>query len=191
MTDKPLKSLNGKKFEGVLAEPIDDGFFMPLLHDDPAWPVYLQAAKLKRQQLRLDKMPALARHLGIDVERFNLADPANLSGLMMFYATVAEKLASHVVPGFQEKPRGKHPREIARLIRQGVDAMKENGKATSDLEACRDFLKFETPDLARPHNRTELEKKAESLCNLISKDRSDAERAEKALHKKQPLRVVK
>jgi hypothetical protein len=33
MTDKPLKSLNGKKFEGVLAEPIDHGLFMPLLLD--------------------------------------------------------------------------------------------------------------------------------------------------------------
>jgi len=190
MTDKPLKSLNGKKFEGVLAEPIDDGFFMPLLHDDPAWPVYLQAVELKKRQLRLDKMSALARHLGIDVEKFGLADPANLSGLMMFYATIAEKLASHVVPGFQEKSRGKHPREIVRAIRRGVDWMKETGKAGSDEDAARDFLKFEKPELARPHNRTELERKTRSLCNRISKDRI-AENAEEALHKKTVLQIVK
>ena len=92
MKEKPLKGLNGKKFEGVLAEPIDDGFFMPLLHDDPAWPVYLQAVELKRRELRLDKMQALARHLDIDVKPFNLADPSNGTGLMMFYAVIAEKL---------------------------------------------------------------------------------------------------
>jgi hypothetical protein len=137
MTDKPLKSLNGKKFEGVLAEPIDDGLFMPLMKDDPAWPVYLQAVEIKRRQLRLDKMPALARHLGIDVERFNLADPANVSGLMMFYATIAEKLAGQIIPGFQNKPRGKQPREIVRLIRKAIDHVKDNGGAESDLEACR------------------------------------------------------
>jgi hypothetical protein len=191
MADKLPKSLNGKKFEGVLAEPIDDGFFMPLLHDDPAWPVYLQAVKLKRRELRLDKMPALAEHLGIDVKQFNLADPANLTGLMAFYATIAEQLASHVVPGFMIKPRGKHPREIVRFIRTAVDAMQEAGKAGSDEEAACNYLKLETPDLARPHNRIELRKKTRSLCNRISADRKAAERDEKALHKKQPLRVVK
>jgi hypothetical protein len=192
MADKPLKSLNGKKFEGVLAEPIDHGFFMPvLLPDDPAWPLYLRAIKLKKRELRLDKMQALARHLDIDIEQFNLTDPSNGFGLMMFYAVIAETLASHMIPGFMEKPRGKHPREIVRLIRECVDAMKANGKAGSDLEACRDFLKHETPELARPRNKSELEQKAKSLRNLVARDRASVERAEKAVHKKPGLRVVK
>jgi hypothetical protein len=191
MTDKPLKSLNGKKFEGVLAEPIDTGLFMPLLPDDPAWPKYLQAQALMLNSKRLAKMPELARHLDIDVEQFNLSDPANGGGLLMLYGIIAEKLASLVVPGFQEKSRGKHPREVVRMIRMAIDSTKENSKFGSDREACLSYLKIEDPELARPHNRTELEKKAESLCNLISEDRADAARAEKALHKKQPLRVVK
>jgi hypothetical protein len=131
MREKPLKTLNGKKFEGVLAEPIDDGLFMPVIHDDPAWPKYLRAAELKRRELRLNKMPALARHLGIDVGSFNLADPANMVGLMMFYAAIAERLASHVIPGFMQKPRGKHPREVMRAIRQMVDTVKTSGKVGS------------------------------------------------------------
>jgi hypothetical protein len=191
MPEKPLKTLNGKKFEGVLAEPIDDGLFMPVIYDDPAWPKYLRAAELKRRELRLNKMPALARHLGIDVGSFNLADPANMVGLMMFYAAIAERLASHVVPGFMQKPRGKHPREVMRAIRQMVDIMKTSGKVGSDLEACRDFLKFETPDLARPGRKSELEQKAKSLRNLVAKDRADAARSEKPVHKKPRLVFVK
>ena len=108
----------------------------------------------------------------------------------MLLGVIALKLAAGVVPGFQEKPRGKHPREIIRAIRKMVDARKEADKAGSDQEACRTFLKFETPDLARPHNKTELDQKVESLCNRISADRADAERAEKALHKKPHLRIV-
>jgi hypothetical protein len=191
MTDKPLKSLNGKKFEGVLAEPIDTGMFMPVRLDDSAWPTYLQAHTMAMISLRLAKMPALARHLGIDVELYNLSDPSNGLGLMMLYGRIAQELAGHIIPGFMEKPRGKHPREIVRLIRRAVDAMKEHGKAGSDLEACRNFLKFETPDLGRPGKKSELEKKARSLCNLVAKDRANVRRTEKPLHKKLRLRVVK
>jgi hypothetical protein len=195
MIDKPLKSLLGKKFEGALAEPIDDGFFMPVRLDDPAWPIYLQAKAIKLQQLRLDKMPALARHLDInfaDVEKIVAvtAPPPNAFALGLYYYLIAEKLASHLVPGFQEKPRGKHPREIVRAIREMADALKEAGKVGSDEEAAENFLKLEKPDLAKPHNQTELKKQVQSLCNRISQDRVKAERAEKALHKKPHLRIV-
>jgi len=44
MKDKPLKSLNGKRFEGVLAEPIDTGMFMPVREDDLAWPKYFEGS---------------------------------------------------------------------------------------------------------------------------------------------------
>jgi hypothetical protein len=165
--------------------------FMPLSGNDADWQKYLLESHEELRRQRMAKMPDLARHLGIDVEQFGLPDPANGIGLMMLYAQIALDLASQAVPGFQEKPRGKHPREVIRLIRKAVDVMKENGKVKSDLDACRNFLKFEKPDLARPHNQTELEKKAESLCNLISKDRANAERAESALHKKPRLRAVK
>jgi hypothetical protein len=189
MADKPLKSLNGKKFEGVLAEAIDTDLFMPLVENDPAWPKYLEAHTLLLDHKRREKMLALARHLGIDVDQFGLADPANGWGLAFLYGRVAIELASHVIPGFQEKPRGKHPREIVRAIRIGVDRLNLQGK--SDLDACRDYLKFEQPDLAKARNRTELDKKARSLANRISNDRMAAKREEKALHKKPSLRIVK
>lgn len=191
MTDKPLKSLNGKKFEGELAEPIDTGLFMPLGGDDPTWLLYLRTRARMLSEQRRAKMPALARHLGINVNDFNLSDPANGVGLLMFYAVIAENLAGHVVPGFAEKERGKHPQEIVRLIRRAVDAAKEAGKASSDLDFCSSFLKHETPDLARPGNKSELARRARSLCNLVAKDRASAARAEKAVHKKARLRVVK
>jgi hypothetical protein len=191
MADKPLKTLNGKKFEGALAEPIDTGMFMPVRLDDPAWPTYLQAHAMLMSSLRLAKMPALAQHLGINVEHYGFSDPSNGFGLMMLYGMIAQELASHVVPGFQEKSRGKHPREIIRLIRNGVDFAKLHGKAGSDLEACRNFLKLETPDLGKPGKKSELEQKAKSLRNLVAKDRANAARAEKAVHKKPRLRVVK
>jgi hypothetical protein len=188
---KPLKSLNGKKFEGALAEPIDTGMFMPIRPDDPAWPQYLQAHAMMMSTQRMAKMPALARHLGIDVDHYNLSDPSNGLGLLMLCGSIAQELAGRVVPGFQEKPRGKNPREVVAFIRMAVDAMKAGGKASSDHEACKSFLKFETPDLARPGNRTELNKRARSLANLIAKDRTTAAKAEKALHKKPRLSVVK
>lgn len=191
MTDKPLKSLNGKKFEGVLAEPIDTGMFMPVRPDDPAWPKYLEAHHWAMHSQRMAKMPALAHHLGIDIEMLDLSDTSNGSGLMMLLGRVALELAGHVVPGFQEKSRGKQPREVIRVIRNAVDAMKESGKVGSDLEAAREFIKFETPDLARPGRKSELERRAKSLRNLLAKDRAAAARAEKALHKKTRLRVVK
>ena len=191
MTDKPLKSLNGKKFEGVLAEPIDTGLFMPVRLDDPAWPLYLQAKAMVMSSQRMSKIPALADHLGIDVDLYNLNDPSNGAGLMMLLSRVGLELAGQVIPGFAEKSRGKHPREVVRKIREAVDAVKAANNASSDFEACRNFLKFETPDLARPGKRTELDKRARSLQNLIAKDRASAARAEKALHKKPRLRIVK
>jgi hypothetical protein len=193
MTDKLSKSLNGKKFEGVLAEPIDTGLFMPILSkNEYAWMTYSMANKLTLREKRLDKMAALARHLDIDVEAFKLADPANLTGLMMFYATIAERLASHVVPGFLEKRRdSKNQRDIVRAIRTIADLEKENGKYSNDDDFCMDYIKHERPELARPGRKSELKKRAHTLRNLIAKDRAKAARDEKALHEKTRLRVVK
>jgi len=176
MSDKPLKALNGKKFEGALAEPIDTGLFMPLLVDAPGWPEYFTEKDKILRARRLAKMPELARHLGINLEPFNLSDPANGFGLMMLYAVVAEKLAALVVPGFREKSRGKNAREVVRFTRMAIDAAKALGKTPSDLDACRDILKLETPSLARAGNKSALEKKAKSLRNLVAKDRAGAAR---------------
>ena len=121
--------------------------------------------------------PSVVPSLGIDVDQFGLADPANGWGLAFLYGRVAIELASRVVPGFQEKPRGKHPREIIRAIRIGVDRLNLQGK--SDLDACRDYLKFEQPDLAKARNRTDFDKKARSLANRISNDRQNAKKEEK------------
>jgi hypothetical protein len=183
MTDKPLRSLNGKKFTGSLATPIDHGFFMPIdatisssLPESPDWPEYLKRSKQELHRQRMAKMPDLARHLGIDIEQFNLSDPSNGFGLSMLLGAIALKLASHVVPGFQEKPRGKHPREIVRFTRRAIDAAKAARKDLSDLDVCREIIKLEQPELARPGKKGELERKAKSLRNLVSKDRASAER---------------
>jgi len=136
-------------------------------------------------------MPALAEHLGIDVEVYGLSDPSNGIGLMMLYGRIAQELAGRVIPGFMEKSRGKHPREIVRLTREMVDAMKEHGKAGSDLEACRNYLKFATPELAKPGRKSELEKKGK-ITTEFSRQRSRRRQTRrKGASQKTPLRVVK
>jgi hypothetical protein len=69
---------------------------------------YLAERKKELRRRRTAKMPALARHLGIDVDRFNLS-PENGLGWMMLYAVIAERLTEELIPGFQEKSRGSVP----------------------------------------------------------------------------------
>jgi hypothetical protein len=181
MADKPLRSLNGKKFKGVLAEPIDHGLYMPLTQllqrDDQVWRPFLRARARIMSDQRRAKMPALAEHLGIDLKIFNLSDPSNGTGLLFLYTAIAENLAGLVVPGFMEKPRGKHSPEIVEYTRLAADLAKTHGKVACDLDFCREIIKIETPDLARPGRKSELEKKAKTLRNLIARDRASAARA--------------
>jgi hypothetical protein len=189
MTDKPLKTLNGKKFEDELAEPIETGLLIPVKLDDPSWPEYFARRKEIMTAWRLAKMPSLALHLGIDPELFDLS---TASGISTLCTQVAMELAAHVVPGFQEKSRGKWPREIVSRILFVVDVGKQSGKFSSDLEGCKSYLMHTEPDLARPCNKSALDDKSHTLQNLIVKERVRLRReGGDLLHKKPRLSVVK
>jgi hypothetical protein len=145
MANRRVTTLNGKELSGELVHPIDHGLYMPLCLKEPLtteqerdWALYLEAKETELRRQRMAKMPALARHLGIDVDAFMLSADDGLGG-MMLYATIAEKLAAELIPGFQEKPtRGKHAREIVRLTRKAIDAVKSKTSIT-DFDAAAKF----------------------------------------------------
>jgi hypothetical protein len=57
MTDKPLKSLNGKKFTGPLAAPIDIDhlYVMPTSRDE--WASFIEHLRLERRRQYMAKIP--------------------------------------------------------------------------------------------------------------------------------------
>jgi hypothetical protein len=189
MTDKPLKSLNGKKFEGVLAKPIDTGIIFPLGRED-LLPELIDKHTDEVRRQRLAKMPYLAAHLGIQFEHLDLSTDR---GALAFYGGIAENLARLLIPGFQQKKSGKWPREIVRALLSRIEYGKAAGTCESDLAGCIDYMKLHEPDLARPGRGTALKKKAKTLRNLVTADRANLKRdhAAKKLHKKPSLRLVK
>jgi hypothetical protein len=189
MKDKPLKSLNGKKFEGPLATPIDTGIIFPLGRKD-LWPEYSDKNFDELCRQRTAKMPYLARHLGIQFEHLDLSSHA---GMVSFYGCIVENLAALLIPGFQAKKRGKWPAEIVVRILVAIEKGKQGGEFASDLEGCICVMKLEEPELARPQNKTELVRKAKTLRNRVAKQRAKFKRAHaaKTLHKKPSLRIVK
>lgn len=106
--DKSLKSLNGRKFAGALAEPIDTGVVFPLGRKD-LWQEFSDKHFEELRRQRMAKMPDLARHLGIKFEHLDLSRQADM---VSFYGCIAENLARLLVPGFQEKRAGRWPAEI-------------------------------------------------------------------------------
>lgn len=190
MADKPLKSLNGRKFAGVLAKPIDAGIIFPLGRKD-LWQEFQDRrwAELRRQ--RMAKMPHLARHLGIQFEHLDLTSHADL---LSFYGCVAENLAMLLIPGFQEKRPGKWPAETLMQVLVTIEKGKQAGFFASDLAGCMACLKQLDSSLARPANRTHLKARAMTLQNRVSQLRAKLKRehaAKKVLHKKPSLRIVK
>jgi hypothetical protein len=89
MADKPLKSLNGKKFAGPLAKPIDTGLIAPLRRRE-LWDAWIDKHHAELQRQRLAKMPALAAHLGIKFEHLDLT---KYSDVVAFYGCIVENLA--------------------------------------------------------------------------------------------------
>lgn len=181
MASNPVKSLNGKKLSGELLKPIDHGLYMPLDPDSP--PNYLAEVSKELRRQRMAKMPALARHLGIDVDALDLSTDDSLDWAILLRA-VALDLAAAVIPGFQEKPRGKHPREIIRLGRVTIDALKMRKPGISDFDACREIVKLERPEMASPGRQSELDAEARQMMNRVSADRQGAQ-------KRKRLRVVR
>jgi hypothetical protein len=172
MAKRPVEFLNGKELAGELTEPIDHDLYMPFLGavGSPDGAKYLAQRKKELRRRRTAKMPALAHHLGIDVDRFNLS-PENGLGWMMLYAVIAERLAEELIPGFQERSRGMLPREVLGQARIAIALLRLKGKAKSQLEACEEIIKLWYPELGKPGRRSELKRKADSLRVRVAEDR--------------------
>lgn len=183
MASKPAKSLNGKKLSGELLKPIDHGLYMPPDPNSPERPNYLAEINKELRRQRMAKMPDLARHLGIDIGALDLSTDDGPDWAILLGA-VALGLAAAVIPGFQEKLRGKHPREIIRLGRVTIDAVKMRKPGISDFDACREIIKLERPEMASPGRQNELDAEARQMMNRMSADRQAAQ-------KRKTLRVVR
>ena len=190
MTDKPLKSLNGKKFDGPLATPIDTGFFFPLGLPKDQWQQYIDKHLDELHRRRIAKVPYLARHLGIKFEHLDLS---KYPDMVAFYGCIVENIARLLIPGFEENKDGKWPRAIVRRALEEIERGKRLGEYASDLEGCKYMMMLIEPDLARPRNKSQLEQRAKTLRNLVAKQRAGLKRdhAAKTLHKKPSLRIVK
>jgi len=194
MTDKSLKSLNGKKFEGVLAEPIDLVMFglIPGVHSQEEIDAYKAKTSSSLFDQRRAKIPDLARHLGLDPDSdaYRGAD-----GREMLLELTLMALARATVRGFQEKKEGKWPRARVFWGLQSIDIMKKAGVFKNDLTACESFLKVERPDLVKRSAKAELRAEAIQFRTRITELRVSLSKAkkleEKVLHKKPSLRIVK
>ncbi|HEY5036064.1 MAG TPA: hypothetical protein VII74_02905 [Chthoniobacterales bacterium] len=194
MTDKPLKSLNGKKLEGVLGEPIDLISFelVPGLHSQAEIEAYRSRKHRELFDLRGAKIPDLARHLGLDLASDAYRGADGRETLLEFTLMA---LAKETVIGFQQKREGKWPRARVFWGLQSIDALKKAGVFKNDLTACESLLQAERPELAKRSAKAELKAEAIQFRTRITTLRSALNRAkkleEKTFHKKPRLRIVK
>lgn len=192
MTDK--KSLNGKKFEGVLAEPIDLIRFdlVPGLHSQDEIEAYRSRKNSELFDLRRAKIPDLARHLGLDPDSDAYRGADGRERLLEFTLMA---IARETVIGFQQRKEGKWPRARVFWGLQAIDASKKAGVFKNDLTACENLLKIERPELAKRSAKAELKAEAIQFRTRITKLRALLERVkkleEKTLHKQPHLRIVK
>jgi hypothetical protein len=172
----PRKKLNLPKFTGALAKPVSSSVVHP--RNEKYWAESIDQKYNDLHQQRLKKMPLLATALGI---KFDHLDHTKDRDLMAFWGCIAMHLAILICPGFQEKRRGKYPREIVRWALVVIEAGKQEGRYRSDLDGCLHILKANEPELAHAWNREQLQRRAKLLRNLISQDRASLKRA----HRKQ------
>jgi hypothetical protein len=169
----PRKRTKLPKFTGPLAKPIESALVWPM-HDDELFAEYAKAKFVDLHKLRMQKIPLLAAFLGLPFE-FDQNDAAKA---VEFYARLATALAILFVPGFREKKYGKMPRPVVRSALIGIEAGKVRGLFNSDLDGCLDFLKnYYEPELARPQNKSRLQRRARTLRNLITRERACLKRA--------------
>jgi hypothetical protein len=164
------------EFTGALAKPVSSSVVFP--RDEKYWATCFDEKYDDLQRQRLKKMPLLATALGIKFDHLDLSKDRDL---MAFYGCIAMHLAMLVCPGFQEKRRGKVLRETVRWALVEIEKGKQTGRYRTDLDGCLDQLKHLEPELARPANRVQLQRRAKALRNLVSQDRASLKRA----HRKQ------
>jgi hypothetical protein len=157
------------QFTGALAHPIDDlKLIMPLGYhvDSPDFQKWVEDSTDRLHAIRMQKMPELARQLGMQIEKFDLTTH---TGLMVFYGQLALNLAiAFGIPGFQTV-RSKWPREWIKAALQDGDSRKLCGEPNPDLNACLFVVRFLDPDLRRSGRKTAAIRRAKTLRNQVSK----------------------
>jgi hypothetical protein len=161
------RSKRAKQWTGILAEPIN-GPIMPLKYpaNSPEFEKWLDAKCLSLHRLRVEKMPELARQLGMQVDKFDLTTHR---GLMVFYGQLALNLALKLeIPGYMEaKP--KWPREIVYAAMQDGNARRARGERDPDLTACLFMVRAFDRNLRRNGERPAAIRRAKTLRNEVSK----------------------
>jgi hypothetical protein len=193
MTDKPLKSLNGKKFTGPLAMPIDIDhlYMMPELRGD--WPAFVEHLHRERRRQYMAKIPHLAKQLDI---QFTHLDLQNRDDLLSFYGCIVENLATRLIPGFQEKKPRKnralektlHPLQLDGFLTY-IKLGQETGRFKTVFDGCKEVLTTFNPNLAKNANRAKLRESARTLENQLGGLKLVRKRS--PVHKKPRLRIVK
>lgn len=165
------------KFTGELAAPIETTVVFGA--NEEYWKKQSDQRSAELHKLRVKKMPALARALGIKFDHLDLNKEADM---VSFYGCVAMNLAILVCPGFREKER-KTSRELVRHALVAIEQAKQLGHIKSDLDGCIAIVRSLEPELAKASNRTRLKQRALTLRNLIAQDRAMLKRAHaKKLH---------
>lgn len=169
------------KFTGALAEPIKMGRLSLLKMTAEEQRAAIAKINTDLLARRIDKLPALLRHYGWKGGKLGEVSAGQLLGFIA-------RLACDFIPGFQTvdeaartkgRPR-KHDSESLEALLHMIDIIKKLGLATTDQEACAVHVECsEDP----PRRRTDREKRARSLANLVSQARASAKRKEsKAIH---------
>jgi hypothetical protein len=181
----------GVEFTGTLAQPIDEtDLIMPLGHEanSPEFQKWVDAAYDRRHRLQIQKMPELARQLGMQVEKFDLTTHA---GLMVFYGQLALNLALKLgIPGFLEA-EPKWPRAVVRAVLEDSELRRQRGEPNPDLKACLIMVRGLDPDLQRSGRKTAAIRRAKTLRNQVSKLRQSVKREQAEKLAAQPSNVVR
>jgi hypothetical protein len=163
------RSKKAKRWTGVLAEPIDDIWsLMPKFYPvgSPEFQEWIDRKHKRLHQLRINKMPELARQLGMQVDKFDLT---TTDGWMVFYGQLALILALELeIPGFMEiKP--KWDRKIVYWALLDGDARRKRGERDPDLTSCLFLVQLLDPELCKKGQKPAAIRRAKTLRNEVSK----------------------
>lgn len=163
-----------KQFAGLsgsVMQPIDDlSLLLPIGYslNSPEFQKALEDRRNRLFKMRVQKMPELARQLGVKVEAFDLS---TTEGLMGFYGSLAVMLAMKFgIPGFLEAAPKWDP-QIVIFAMQAGDTNKQRGIPNPDLTACLGVVRALDPDLARPGSKSRAMQRAKTLRNRVIKMR--------------------
>jgi hypothetical protein len=163
------RSKRAKQWAGVLAEPIDDiETLMPKPYPmgSPESEKWLRRRAHRLYQLRIAKMPELARQLGMPVDTY---DRTTKDGLMRFYTHLALKLAVKLeIPGFMQANR-KWPPELVYWALVDGDARRTRGERDPDFTSCLDLIQHWDPRLRQRGKKAAANQRAKTLRNEVSK----------------------